>query len=335
MKKHLVVGLVACLLLISKVFAGNTVQPDSQVVNFSNGESYIYQKPHAFQWAGRLPHDMVQFGKTSFKKENLVTVGAILAVTGAMVLVDQEMLDGTKLFAKNIGVSADNGQKKIANFSVGKTGHSLALPIFVPTNFNTGMYFLGDGLTHVTAMTGFWVYGKVAHNYRALQTSSQLLECLFATGIVTQTLKHLTGRESPYTATAPGGKWRFFPNQKEYATHVPHYDAFPSGHLATLIGTVTIIADNYPEYRFVRPVGYTLCGMLAFAMVNNGVHWISDYPLGLAIGYTISKAIVADGRKTLNDGTPKKMSMYHRIKPDLIFPSPTLNGTQLTALWQF
>lgn len=93
----------------------------------------------------------------------------------------------------------------------------------------------------------------------------------------------MTGRESQFTSTQRGGKWKFFPNQKSYSKHVPHYDAFPSGHLATMMGGVTIIADNYPEYRFIRPTGYALCGLLGFAIVNNAVHWVSDYPLGLAL----------------------------------------------------
>lgn len=116
---------------------------------------------------------------------------------------------------------------------------------------------------------------------------------MFAGGIITQALKHLTARESPFSSIQNRGKWKFFPNQKEYSKHVPHYDAFPSGHIATLMGAVTIISDNYPEYRFIRPAGYALCGLLGFAMVNNGVHWVSDYPLELAIGYVMGKAIVA------------------------------------------
>ena len=77
---------------------------------------------------------------------------------------------------------------------------------------------------------------------------------------------------------------------------MPSYDAFPTGHLATAMATVTVIADNYPEYRFVRPVGYSLMGLLGYAMLNNGVHWASDYPVGIALGYAFAKIAVRNGR---------------------------------------
>jgi hypothetical protein len=124
-----------------------------------------------------------------------------------------------------------------------------------------------------------------------------LFEGLLAVGLVTQSLKHLTGRESPLVRTEPRGAWRWFPNQLDYFRNVPKYDAFPSGHLATAMLTVTVISENYPEYVFIKPLGYSLMGLLAFQMLNNGVHWLSDYPLALAIGYVFGKSAVSHYRK--------------------------------------
>jgi hypothetical protein len=56
-----------------------------------------------------------------------------------------------------------------------------------------------------------------------------------------------------------------------------------------------VIAENYPDNPWVKPVGYTLMGALAFAMVNNGVHWMSDYPLALLIGGTVGKVVAQRG----------------------------------------
>ncbi len=36
---------------------------------------------------------------------------------------------------------------------------------------------------------------------------------------------------------------------------------------------------------------------LMFQMVNNGVHWWSDYPLGLFIGYTVGKVVAGRWRQ--------------------------------------
>ena len=70
----------------------------------------------------------------------------------------------------------------------------------------------------------------------------------------------------------------------------------PSGHMATGMMTITVISANYPDNKYIRPVGYALLAGLGFQMVNNGVHWASDYPLGLAVGYGIGKAIAAGGK---------------------------------------
>jgi hypothetical protein len=56
--------------------------------------------------------------------------------------------------------------------------------------------------------------------------------------------------------------------------------------VATTLATVTVVAENYPEWGWVRPVGYTATALLAISMVNTGIHWYSDYPLAIALGYS-------------------------------------------------
>ncbi|RZL09668.1 MAG: phosphatase PAP2 family protein, partial [Hymenobacter sp.] len=109
-------------------------------------------------------------------------------------------------------------------------------------------------------------------------------------------LKRTTGRQSPFRSTQDRGRWFFLPSYNTYQRNVSNYDAFPTGHLATAMATVTVIAENYPEYHFIRPVGYGLMGLLGYAMLNNGVHWASDYPLGIALGYGFAKIAVRNGR---------------------------------------
>jgi membrane-associated PAP2 superfamily phosphatase len=149
----------------------------------------------------------------------------------------------------------------------------------------------GDGKVQFGLSAAFGLYGFAAKDGRALRTASQTVEVILACGTVVQVIKHMTGRESPLVSTAPGGKWRLFPNQIEYHKHVPHYDAYPSGHVATGLATVVVIAENYPEVGWIRPVGYTLVGLLAIAMGNTGIHWYSDYPLGIALGYSFGMLV--------------------------------------------
>ncbi len=144
---------------------------------------------------------------------------------------------------------------------------------------------LGDGKTQFALGGIFAAYGLLKDDNRALRTGSQIVQAVLSSGSVVQLLKHITGRESPFTRTSSTGTWRFFPNQLDYLKHVPAYDAFPSGHICTAIATVIVIAENYPDTKWIRPVGYIASGLLGVGMVNRGIHWYSDYPWGLALGY--------------------------------------------------
>ncbi len=39
-----------------------------------------------------------------------------------------------------------------------------------------------------------------------------------------------------------------------------------------------------------------MIGLIGLAMMNNGVHWLSDYPLALAIGYAYGKIATSRGK---------------------------------------
>jgi hypothetical protein len=146
--------------------------------------------------------------------------------------------------------------------------------------------FVGDGRPQFGVAAAFAAYGFIAQDSRALRTGSQIVETILASGTVVQVLKHITGRESPFVSTHPGGRWVLFPNQIEYAKHTPHYDAYPSGHVTTALATVTVVVENYPEWWWARPVGYTAVTLLAVSMGNTGIHWYSDYPLAVVLGYS-------------------------------------------------
>lgn len=269
-----------------------SLSPDSEEGRFyelNDEYGYLYKNPGPLDFLKNFPGDIARYTTQTFRKENLLKIGAMVAVTGLMVAFDQQMLDATQRFGRSIGLKGTNRMKRA--FTV------LGFPIEVPRDLDTGLYFIGDGWTHTSIAATFFSYGMIAGDSRALQTASQLAEGMITTGMATQLLKHVTGRESPFVSTAPGGRWRPFPDQVEYHKRVPHFDAYPSGHLATAMMTTTVIAENYPNNKFVRPIGYTLMAVLSFEMVNNGVHWVSDYPLALAMGYSLGKIAVARGRK--------------------------------------
>jgi membrane-associated phospholipid phosphatase len=144
---------------------------------------------------------------------------------------------------------------------------------------------IGDGTTQFALAGTLGAYGLVFKDQKALRTGSQIVQAVLASGAIIQVLKHVTGRESPFVRTSPTGIWKILPNQIDYHRRVPQFDAFPSGHLCTSIATVVVVAENYPDEKWIRPVGYAFTTIVGLGMLSNGIHWVSDYPLGLFIGY--------------------------------------------------
>ena len=260
------------------------------------GATWHYDKPRPFRWLLHIPRDLGQFPGYAFRKENKGALLGIAASSVALWVADEAILDWSQDFGRFAGLKAASTQKTLVYIPFRVGSANLPLEFNVPDNLNSTFYYLGDGWTHLAVASSFWVYGGIRKDNRALQTSSQLGEAILSTGLVIQTLKRLTGRQSPYVATKDRGEWHLFPSYSRYQNFVPNYDAFPTGHLATAMATVTVIAENYPEYRFVRPVGYSLMGLLGYSMFNNGVHWASDYPVGIALGYAFAKIAVRNGR---------------------------------------
>ena len=294
------------------------------------GVTWHYDNTKAFSWAYHIPRDLGQLPKFAFQSKNKETLLGIAAGSVALWAFDQVLLDASQRFGRAINLKAASTQKTLVYvpFRVGSA--NLPFEFNVPDNLNSTFYYLGDGWTHLAVASSFWIYGGVKKDNRALRTSSQLGEAIFSTGLVVQAMKRLTGRQSPYVATKERGEWHLFPAYSTYQNFVPNYDAFPTGHLATAMATVTVIAENYPEYRFVRPVGYSLMGLLGYAMLNNGVHWASDYPVGIALGYAFAKIAVRNGRTRVQapvDSTSAAQGTGFRVLPR---PRPWYQRGQLT-----
>ncbi len=197
---------------------------------------------------------------------------------------------------------------------------------------NDGFVFLGDGKFLFSAAGAFLAYGVVANDKRALRTASQSIEVVLACGGVVQILKHLTGRESPIVSTVPTGIWKLFPNQIEYANHVPHYDAFPSGHLSTALGLLIVIANNYPEQKWIRPLGYVACAGISVGLVTTSIHWWSDYPLAIALGYGFGTLLSPKEGHADDLETSKKPSPTGHDHSDLEAPT-TLSKLTSSAVF--
>jgi len=293
--------------LINKAWRDTFRVEKAQIVDFDSGNSLMFYRPKPFQFVKNVPSDLYLLGKTAFSRKNLPKLGAIIAGTAVLVAVDQPILDASQQFGRYIHLYATNADRNNTkeiniNINIGKT----TIPIMeLPRTVNGAFYFIGEGWPSIMLASGFYGYGLAANDYRARQTASQLAEMFITLGITTQFIKRISGRESPFRAMDdsgsghPGGVWHPFPPPRHYQDDVSKHDAFPSGHLATAMATVTILSGNYPDNKLIKPIGYSLMGLLSYSMLNNGVHWISDYPLAIAIGYSCGKIALARGSKVI------------------------------------
>jgi len=282
----------------------------AQIYELENSTSRLYYKPRTLEFVRNVPSDFAAFAKVTTRKKNLPTIGALVGGTALLIAFDQQILDATQQFGRYLNIDPERKSKTVLRVA--------GVPLLdLPQNLNSTVYFVGEGWPSILIAGSFYGYGSIAKDYRALQTSSQLAEMFITLAVTTQFIKRISGRESPFQATKAGGRWRPFPNPAKYQANVSHYDAFPSGHLATVMATITILSGNYPDNQYIKPVGYTIMGLVGFSMVNNGVHWVSDYPLAIAIGYTYGKIAVSRGHVLL----PRRLSGFAKsstIMPVLI-----------------
>ena len=295
-----VVGALSSRLGGQSLAVADSVARGRTIVRIDSTTAYVYTRPPLFHAITDAPAALGGSLADGFRRRRGRAWLAIGASTAILIAADEPILAETRRFSRRVGLPPNHPS---ANLRIGP----LKQPF--PTTLGSGLYFLGDGMTSVFLASGFALRGTLADDTRARRTASEIIEALLVAGTFTQVLKHAAGRQTPSEATEPRGRWRPFPKLSDYNANVPAYDAFPSGHLASTMATATVIALNYPEHRFIWPVGAATMGLLSLAMVNNGVHWTSDYPLALGIGAVVGKVVVARGRRLVHVSPPTPSSI--------------------------
>ena len=246
---------------------------------------FSYDKPSFFDPITNQWDDLKGISNLSFNKSELDLWYIVVGTTIATWYYDEELIDISKRYSKSLGIDSSGSNEELFCF-VGE------LCIYIPSDKGTALYFIGDGILHASIAGGFLTHGLMYDNTKSMSVGSQIVESMFAGGLIVQSLKHITGRESPFTKTRDRGKWDLFPNQIDYHNNIPKYDAYPSGHIAAFTSTITVLNANYPEYsNIIISSSIVLGTALMIEMMSREVHWARDYPLGIAIGYYAGKYV--------------------------------------------
>lgn len=273
-----------------------------------NDTVYYYPKPRPFSFITKIPATYAVGARNVFRKENVKPFAIIAASTAILILTDQDIANKVQQASRHIGLDPTRIYGKSLSFNIG----NLELDVYdTPKNLNTWIYSIGEGVPPLLIAGGLWGFGLAKKDNRAISTASQIVQATLAAGFMTQFVKRTTGRESPFRATQPGGRWRPFPKPSVYQNDVSRYDAFSSGHMGTMVATYVVIAENYPEKKWIKPVGISIMTLVGLSMINNDVHWASDYPLAVGIGYVFGKATVKLNRFIKGEPLTKK---HKRVK---------------------
>ncbi len=257
-----------------------------------------------YSWSSpitNLPVDWIAAGSEVMNAKSVPTFLAVGATTGALLLTDHATYRLSRTFYQE---------------------HSFV------QHMSDALVYVGEGSTHLGIAAGFGLYGFLADDNRAMETGGQIVEALVATGITVQLLKRISGRESPQTALHGTSRWRPFPSLAGYQRNQPKYYSFPSGHIATTMATLTVIAENYPDAHWIRPVGYGVLAAVGVSLVNVRYHWFSDLPLGLLLGYGFGE--LASHHST-RDNSADPESESHVI----VHPTVGHDGAGLAVAWSF
>lgn len=276
----------------------------NQIYTLSNGEIYTYKKPKFFDFVTKLPKDLKGTIHDTGKKDHLIALAISALITVPLIKEDQNILEQSRNLGERVGLKSEAIYDSFGPFNN------------IPPNITSGIYLIGNGTTPILLGLGFATYGLIKKDYRSLNTASGLIESIAISGVFSQTIKRISGRQSPAPALIDGnngGDWNPFPSFKAYAKNTPNYDAFPSGHMMTATAALYVITGNYPEKRWIKPLGFTLIGVLGFEMVQANVHWVSDYPIAMVMGYIIGKNIAANKmiKNKINDSNKKYSIKYN------------------------
>jgi membrane-associated phospholipid phosphatase len=167
---------------------------------------------------------------------------------------------------------------------------------------------MGDGFFNLALTGSFYLGGVLFKDGRARDTARLLFMTFLHTGILSQVLKHLSGRQRPSVDEGQDG-WvgplGFF---KRYTDDISKYDAFPSGHTIVAWGSATVIAHMYSEKVMVGVLSYFLATLVALSRVTEDTHWLSDVFLGAVLGYAIGRFVVKK--------RSRKWNLMPAISPD-------------------
>lgn len=158
----------------------------------------------------------------------------------------------------------------------------------------------------LVVLGGFYMAGAIGNNDTAVAVAQDgLAASLIASGIITPTIKFITGRARPRENL---GIAAFHPFSLSYSSN----SSFPSGHTTQAFAVASVIANHY-DGTWVAYSSYTVAGLVGVARIYHDAHFTSDVLAGALIGTLVGKSVV-EHNKSLRSS---KVMVLPEIAPGL------------------
>ena len=154
---------------------------------------------------------------------------------------------------------------------------------------------------------GFYLAGAIANSDTAIAVAEDgVAASIIASGIITPTIKFMTGRARP---RENAGIATFHPFDLSYSSN----SSFPSGHTTQAFAVASVIASHYDE-TWVFYSSYTVASLVGVARIYHDAHFASDVVAGALIGTLVGKSVAYHNQSMRS----AKVALLPEIAPGLI-----------------
>ena len=182
-----------------------------------------------------------------------ITAGWVAGGTGLLFILDEEIRDG---FEDSRSSTTDDVSEFFERF--------------------------GNGAISIPALGAFYLYGYFGEDAKAERTALIAVESFLVTGLFTTVLKTVAGRHRPSTGDSA----------TSFDGFTTDHGSFPSGHTSTVFAIATVIANEYEDVPYIKPISYGIATMTGLSRINDEKHRASDVFFGAALGYFTSKTLL-------------------------------------------
>ncbi len=172
---------------------------------------------------------------------------------------------------------------------------------------------IGNAQNAIPLVLGFGAIGLVTGSRREKQTSIMLAEALVTSGVWTNVLKYVSGRERPRELHEPVSDWTgpggVFNDDGTGGGHA----SFPSGHATGIWAAATVLAHQYPTGGVVPVAVYGFATAVSYSRMVVGAHFLSDIVVGGLIGYGCARQVIGAHAR---DDIPSRMHFLYEPEGD-------------------